>query len=611
MTSWLLTFLTSCSPPGVPLENPGHDRFTGGTTDDGRKHTAGSDDDTLETLKTSIDGDNDANRDFAKQIESVDMGLLNSNGRPVSTAPDQVRVIARIRAGTFSRWTIEFIGAPGTELRPLSDRPVRLQVDCTDRDCRTAILRFSLLSDDGVSVKAKAGLIRRERDATVRARPVAGYDPSARSPKELTMLLDRYVSGRTRRLITSEIAWGASAFFADLSDVGLCLRGRLVETSTEDDLVVTSCQQSSSLGSGDTPAAKLIGNNNRGSFLIKVGSSPQAAIVSILTQDLTLNAPADSTSPDNGTTLPVTPAPGDAPGTDAAGARTGTETGTTGTTGTGIGTGTEGFVDVDAGSTERFIPLDPTNPITRAWQKDRNRPEIKSSIESWKRSKEMGRFLLRAQPNLQVMLDALKTRNIPAEIVFITLIESKFFINEGFPVEVSSASAGAVGPWQFMPETAKGKPMSLKIRPLRKSGSKRTADPCDERADLAKSSLAAAKYFRILFDMFPKDSKLALLSYNWGHGNVDDAMDCLNSVTCLNKMLQKRKQAERLQEIRGAGLNFWSVKEFKMAPAEGINYVIRFLGAQFVGRDPKAFGLELPDAKTNPSPKYVPTTCGS
>jgi len=83
-TSWLLA---SCSPPGAPLENPGHDRFTGGTTEDGRKHTAGSDDNALETLKTSIDGDNEANRDFAQWIESVDMGLLDSNGRPISTAP--------------------------------------------------------------------------------------------------------------------------------------------------------------------------------------------------------------------------------------------------------------------------------------------------------------------------------------------------------------------------------------------------------------------------------------------------------------------------------------------------------------------------------------------
>jgi hypothetical protein len=51
------------------------------------------------------------------------------------------------------------------------------------------------------------------------------------------------------------------------------------------------------------------------------------------------------------------------------------------------------------------------------------------------------------------------------------------------------------------------------------------------------------------------------------------------------------------------GFDFWSVKEFNLAPLESINYVIKFVSGQFVGRDPARYGLELGDAGANTYPR--------
>ncbi len=65
------------------------------------------------------------------------------------------------------------------------------------------------------------------------------------------------------------------------------------------------------------------------------------------------------------------------------------------------------------------------------------------------------------------------------------------------------SSAGAMGPFQFMPGTAKDYGL-------------------DEKSvwDLAKSSEAAARYFQDLLKMFKGDVNKAAAGYNWGQGNV-------------------------------------------------------------------------------------------
>lgn len=73
--------------------------------------------------------------------------------------------------------------------------------------------------------------------------------------------------------------------------------------------------------------------------------------------------------------------------------------------------------------------------------------------------------------------------------------ESAFGKNSG------RSSAGALGPMQFMPGTAKRYGIT-------------------DRTDFGQSSLGAARYMADLMKMFSGDEAKALAAYNWGEGNV-------------------------------------------------------------------------------------------
>lgn len=94
-------------------------------------------------------------------------------------------------------------------------------------------------------------------------------------------------------------------------------------------------------------------------------------------------------------------------------------------------------------------------------------------------------------------------QNIPVELKYIAIIESKLKTNARSPV-------GAVGVWQFMPGTAKT--YGLKI-----------TSNYDERQHLWKSTVAAAKYLEYLHGFF-EDWLLVVASYNSGPGPVLNAI---------------------------------------------------------------------------------------
>ena len=90
-------------------------------------------------------------------------------------------------------------------------------------------------------------------------------------------------------------------------------------------------------------------------------------------------------------------------------------------------------------------------------------------------------------------------QNIPLELKYLAIVESKLKTD-------ARSGVGAVGLWQFMPGTAKV--FGLKI----------TAKS-DERKHVWKSSVAAAKYLRDLYDIFG-DWLLVIASYNSGPAPV-------------------------------------------------------------------------------------------
>ena len=102
------------------------------------------------------------------------------------------------------------------------------------------------------------------------------------------------------------------------------------------------------------------------------------------------------------------------------------------------------------------------------------------------------------------MMDAVLTQHgLPKELKYLAVIESH--------LKAGAVSwAGAVGPWQFMPATA------------RRYGL-RVTHQYDERTDYIKSTRAASRMLKDLFATYG-DWLLVIAAYNGGPGNVDKAI---------------------------------------------------------------------------------------
>lgn len=134
------------------------------------------------------------------------------------------------------------------------------------------------------------------------------------------------------------------------------------------------------------------------------------------------------------------------------------------------------------------------------------------------------------------MMDAiLEEHGLPKELKYLAVIESQLKTN-------ARSWAGAVGPWQFMPTTART--MGLKI--TRKM---------DERRDIRKSTQAASKYLSNLYELYG-DWLLVIAAYNGGPGTVNSAI---------------KKSGSR---------DFWSLQKY--LPAESRNHVKKFIATHYI-----------------------------
>ncbi len=138
--------------------------------------------------------------------------------------------------------------------------------------------------------------------------------------------------------------------------------------------------------------------------------------------------------------------------------------------------------------------------------------------------------------------------NLPSDLVYLSLIES------GFNPHAYSR-ARATGPWQFMKGTAK-------LYGLR------VDQYVDERRDPIKSTVAAARYLRDLYDLFGS-WPLAMAAYNAGEGKVLRAL--------------QKAQAESFKEISRTTLIRRETKE----------YVPRFMAATIIAKNPDRYGFPL------------------
>src|SRR6185369_13228173 len=183
---------------------------------------------------------------------------------------------------------------------------------------------------------------------------------------------------------------------------------------------------------------------------------------------------------------------------------------------------------------------------------DVQKPAVQSRVEAFQ-THLRGFFdeaLSRGAKYVPSMRDILVGEGLPAELAYLPLIESGYR-----PQAVSRA--GAVGPWQFIPET--GRRYGLRIDSL-----------VDERRDPIKSTQAASQYLKDLHEMFG-DWELSLAAYNGGENRV-----------------------ARILADKGAQ-NFWTMRDRGYLPSETSQYVPRFLAAVSIAKAPHQYGFIAPE----------------
>ncbi|HYH14705.1 MAG TPA: lytic transglycosylase domain-containing protein, partial [Flavisolibacter sp.] len=150
-------------------------------------------------------------------------------------------------------------------------------------------------------------------------------------------------------------------------------------------------------------------------------------------------------------------------------------------------------------------------------------------------SEKLNRMKNWGRPYFDMMEGILGKHGLPAELKYLSVIESD--------LKASAVSwAGAVGPWQLMPETARL--MGLRVSKGR-----------DERTDYTKSTHAAARYLTYLYGLY-NDWLLVIAAYNCGPGNVNSAIQ------------------------RSGSRNFWSLQYH--LPTESRNHVKKFIATHYI-----------------------------
>lgn len=157
---------------------------------------------------------------------------------------------------------------------------------------------------------------------------------------------------------------------------------------------------------------------------------------------------------------------------------------------------------------------------------------------------------LRAEPYMYWIVEQIKQRKMPMELVLLPIVES------AFDPKATSAS-NAAGLWQIVPQT--GKNYGLK-----------QSQWYDGRRDVVASTTVALDMMQRLNRMFDGDWLLTIAAYNSGEGRIMQAI--------------KRNKA------KGRPTDFWSLA----LPRETTIYVPKMLALSNLIKNSKQFGIALP-----------------
>ncbi|MCS7280096.1 MAG: transglycosylase SLT domain-containing protein [Desulfobacterota bacterium] len=161
--------------------------------------------------------------------------------------------------------------------------------------------------------------------------------------------------------------------------------------------------------------------------------------------------------------------------------------------------------------------------------------------------KVFANWLKRSEKYVPFMRQILKEEGLPEDLVYLAMIES------GFNPKAYSP-AKACGPWQFIYKT--GERYGLKVNYW-----------IDERRDPEKSTVAAARYLKDLFNQFGC-WYLAAASYNVGE-----------------------KKVERILEQHNTK-DIWEIIKYNSLPKETREYIPKLIAAAIIAKNPEAFGFE-------------------
>ena len=162
------------------------------------------------------------------------------------------------------------------------------------------------------------------------------------------------------------------------------------------------------------------------------------------------------------------------------------------------------------------------------------------------KKKVFGNWLRRSRRYVPIITEILRRNNMPEDLVYLAMIES------GFNPKAYSP-AKACGPWQFIYAT--GGRYGLKVNYW-----------IDERRDPEKSTVAAAKYLRDLFNEFGH-WYLAAAGYNAGERRIERAIEKHNTN------------------------DFWELYKYNTLPQETKNYIPQLIAAAIIAKEPEKYGF--------------------
>jgi membrane-bound lytic murein transglycosylase D len=195
-------------------------------------------------------------------------------------------------------------------------------------------------------------------------------------------------------------------------------------------------------------------------------------------------------------------------------------------------------VEADLEATHHDIPIPSNTQVLRYVELFKGR--LKEFLEEG---------LSRGAQYLPMIQQVFRAEGLPLDLAYVPLVESAFK-----PSALSRAKAR--GMWQFMQGTAVENGLNSDWY-------------LDERADPIKATIAAAKYWKTLYEMF-EDWHLAMASYNGGPGRVQRAI------------------------TRSRKTDFWTLTaNSRFLPRETRDYVPMILAAVLIAKNPAQYGFNV------------------